>query len=98
MPAFGGVTDLFESHYKRWLQSLDGAQAADYRAGSFGGPSLPFHLRARAAGTSADFGRCTESVDALRTPPPEHAQSVAARGLKKGGAWPARGEARSSSP
>src|SRR5262249_11769972 len=89
MPAFGGVTDLFESHDERLLQSLDAAHAACYRAGSFGGPSLHFHLRARAAGKSADFGRYTESVYAFRTPPTEHAQSVEARGLKKGGAWPA---------
>jgi hypothetical protein len=47
------------------LQSLDVARAAYYRAGTFGGPSLYFHLRALEAGKDADFVRFAESVYAL---------------------------------
>jgi hypothetical protein len=56
---------MFETHQERLLQSLDVAHAAYYRAGTFGGPSLYFHLRALEAGKAADFGRFAESVYAL---------------------------------
>lgn len=56
---------MFETHRERLLQSLDGAHAVYYRAGTFGGPSLYFHLRALEAGKDGDVGRFAESVYAL---------------------------------
>jgi hypothetical protein len=56
---------MFETHRERLLQSLDAAHAAYYRAGTFGGPSLYFHLRALEAGRDGDFARFAEAVYAL---------------------------------
>jgi hypothetical protein len=59
------VISMFECHQKRLLEALDSAHAAYYRAGTFGGPSLYFHLRALEEGRGADFGRFAETVYAL---------------------------------
>ena len=56
---------MFETHQQRLLQSLDLAHAAYYRAETFGGPSLHFHLRALEAANDADLGRFAESAYAL---------------------------------
>ncbi len=56
---------MFETHRERLLQSLEVAHVAYYRAGTFGGPSLHFHLRALEAGKDADFGRFAESAYAV---------------------------------
>jgi hypothetical protein len=56
---------MFETHRERLLQSLDVAHAAYYRAETFGGPSLYFHVRALEAAKDADFGRFVESAYAL---------------------------------
>jgi hypothetical protein len=56
---------MFERQQQRFLQSLDVAHAAYYRAGTFSGPSLYFHLRALEAGKDADFERFAEMVYAL---------------------------------
>jgi hypothetical protein len=56
---------MFETHQERLLGSLDAAHAAYYRAGTFGGPSLYFHLRALEAGKAADLHRFADRVYAL---------------------------------
>jgi hypothetical protein len=56
---------MFETRRERLLQSLDVAHAAYYRAGTFSGPSLYFHLRALEAGKGGDCGRFAESAYAL---------------------------------
>jgi hypothetical protein len=56
---------MFETQREHLLQSLDVAHAAYYRAETFGGPSLYFHVRALEAAKDADFGRFVESAYAL---------------------------------
>jgi hypothetical protein len=67
MPPGGAVgeTLMFETQRERLLESLDVAHAAYYRAETFGGPSLYFHLRALEAAKDADFGRFVENAYAL---------------------------------
>ena len=59
------MAPMFETHRERLLQYLDVAHTAYYRVGTFGGPSLYFHLRALEAGRDADFGRFAENAYAL---------------------------------
>lgn len=61
----GGGLKMFEKHRELLLQSLDAAHAAYYRAETFGGPSLHFHLRALEAGRAADFDKFVENVYAV---------------------------------
>jgi hypothetical protein len=56
---------MFEAHRERLLQSMNVAHAAHYRAETFGGPSLCFHLRALESGKNADLGQFAESAYAL---------------------------------
>src|SRR5262249_12860748 len=56
---------MFDTHKERLMRSLDVAHTAYYRAGTFGGPSLYFHLRALEAGKSDDLDQFTEPVYAL---------------------------------
>jgi hypothetical protein len=58
---------MFETYRERLLQSLDAAHTAYYNAGTFGGPSLYFHLRALEAGKAGDCGRFADSAYALLT-------------------------------
>jgi hypothetical protein len=62
---FTNGNGMFDTQRERLLQSLDEAHAAYYRAGTFGGPSLYFHLRALEAGKTGELGRFTECVYAL---------------------------------
>ena len=56
----------FKIHQERLLQSLDEAHAAYYRAETFSGPSLHFHIRALEA-RSLDVRGFAESAYALLT-------------------------------
>jgi hypothetical protein len=56
---------MFEAQRERLLKSLDVAHEAYYRAETFGGPSLCFHLRALEASNASDFEDFVESSYAL---------------------------------
>jgi hypothetical protein len=57
--------DMFEDQRKRILSALDPAHDAYYRAETFGGPSLHFHLRSLEAARTQDFERFAEYVYAV---------------------------------
>jgi hypothetical protein len=56
---------MFESQREHLLRSLDVAHDAYYRAGTFGGPSFHFHLRALGAGKDGGFEQFAEMAYAL---------------------------------
>lgn len=56
---------MFETLRERLLQSMDVAHTAYYRAETFRGPSLYFHLRALEAGKNGDLEGFAESAYAL---------------------------------
>jgi hypothetical protein len=58
---------MFDDQQKRLLANLDEAHEAYYRAATFAGPSLHFHLRALEAVQANDFEQAVEYVYATLT-------------------------------